>query len=303
MNTSVTVGGWRVMWVAAAAVLLGCAGSAGDLPTDSELLTGVEEDTSTISSELSSGVPIGSTLATTANLNLRTGPGMGYSIRLVIPDGAKVTTINRSTPSGGWYNIKYNGLSGWSYGSYLKLVSAPTSGGSSSGGSTSTATAGFNDRSPAGAILRAKSGVGFSYHWGNGSWLASGATSSNRGACYGSCPNCTHSGTHGADCSGYVAKLWQVPASNDNVAVESHPYGTIHFVKDTAQWKTVSRGSVKKADALVYNINGAGHIFLYESGDGWGSMMAYEAKGCSYGIRHNLRTASSAYHAIRRAGF
>jgi hypothetical protein len=68
-------------------------------------------------------------------------------------------------------------------------------------------------------------------------------------------------------------------------------------------WRTVSRSSVKKGDAFVYHSNGAGHIFLYESGDGWGSMWAYEAKGCSYGIVHNLRTASSAYKAIARAGY
>jgi uncharacterized protein YraI len=301
MNTNETVGAWRSMWVVAAFALIGCAGSAGDLPADSELLTSVEDETAAISSELSSGVPIGSTLSATANLNLRTGAGMGYSVRLVIPSGAKVTTINRSTPSGGWYNIKYNGISGWSYGSYLKLVSTPTSGGSTT--TTTTTTVGFNDRTPAGAVKRAQSGVGFSYHWGHGSWLQGGATSSNRGACYGSCPNCSHSGTHGADCSGYVAKLWQVPSSNDDVSVESHPYGTIHFVNDTSQWHTVARSNAKKADAFVYNSGGAGHIFLFESGDGWGSLMAYEAKGCSYGIKHNLRTASSAYHAIRRTGF
>lgn len=288
--------------MAAALAFAGCAGSAGDVPTDSELLTAVEDDTATVSSELSSGVPIGSTLAATANLNLRTGPGMGYSIRLVIPSGGRVTTINRSTPSGGWYNIKYNGISGWSYGAYLKLVSSGTTSGGTTGGTTTT-TVGFNDRTPAGAVKRAQSGVGFSYHWGHGSWLPSGPTSSTRGACYGSCPNCTHSGTHGADCSGYVAKLWQVPSSNDDVRVESHPYGTIHFVRDTSLWHTVARSNVRKADAMVYNINGAGHIFLYEYGDGWGSMMAFEAKGCSYGIRRNLRTASSSYHAIRRAGW
>jgi hypothetical protein len=49
----------------------------------------------------------------------------------------------------------------------------------------------------------------------------------------------------------------------------------------------------------VYNTNGAGHTFLYESGDGWGSMWAYECKGCSYGCVHNLRTATTTYHAIR----
>ena len=32
-------------------------------------------------------------------------------------------------------------------------------------------------------------------------------------------------------------------------------------------------------------------------------MWAYEAKGCSYGIVHDLRTTSSAYRAIRRTGY
>jgi hypothetical protein len=68
-------------------------------------------------------------------------------------------------------------------------------------------------------------------------------------------------------------------------------------------WHTVSRGSLQKADALTYNSNGEGHIFIYESGDGWGSMWAYEAKGCAYGIVHDLRTASSAYKGIGHDGW
>jgi len=65
----------------------------------------------------------------------------------------------------------------------------------------------------------------------------------------------------------------------------------------------VSRSAVKPGDALVYRLDGAGHIFLYESGDGWGSMWAYEAKGCATGIVHNLRTADSSYKAIARTGY
>lgn len=301
MNTKVTVGAWRAMWVAAGIALAGCAGTAGGLDSDSELLANVEDETASISAELSSGVPIGSTLQTTAPLNLRTGPGMGYRVRLVIPSGGKVVTVNRSTPSGGWYNIKYNGVVGWSYGGYLKLVSS----GSTSSGSTATSggSSDFNAVTPNGAIARAKAGVGFSYWWGHGRWRPEGPSSSNRGACYGSCPNCSHSGSYGADCSGYVGKIWQVPSWNKDVTVDQHPYSTFNFVKDSSLWRTVARSSARKADAFVYNSGGAGHIFLFESGDGWGSMMAYEAKGCSYGIRRNLRTASSAYHAIRRAGF
>lgn len=148
------------------------------------------------------------------------------------------------------------------------------------------------------AIAMAETGVGFSYKWGGGCWKAGGA----HGACYGSCPNCTHSGSWGADCSGYVAKVWQLPGPSATSTC-SHPYSTVNFNKDTSMWRTVSRGQVKRGDAFVYNSGGAGHIFLFDRGDPWGSVVAYEASGCSAGIRHGSRSAGSAYHAIRRAGF
>ncbi len=296
MNTKVSVS--KGMWMAAALVFSGCAGTVDDAGTDSDVMLGAEDEVGTISSELSSGVPIGSKLKTTSALNLRTGAGTGYRVRLVVPKDAQIVTINRTTPSGGWYNVKYNGITGWSYGSYLNLVSA---GGGGSGTSTGGGSITSNDRN--GAVLRAKSGVGFSYYWGHGSWIPNGATSSTRGSCTGSCPGCRHSGRYGADCSGYVAKIWEVPSSNSTLTSDSHPYSTVSFKAGSSQWNTVSRSSVARADALVYNSNGAGHIFLYESGDGWGSMWAYEAKGCSAGIVHNIRTASSAYKAIRRVGY
>jgi hypothetical protein len=148
-------------------------------------------------------------------------------------------------------------------------------------------------------VQRAQSGVGFSYWWGHGRWIPGGLSSSNKGVCTGSCPNCSHTGGYGADCSGYVGKIWQVGANGSDPTVDGHPYSTSTFVGSSSSWSTVARGNALKGDALVYNQNGAGHIFLYESGDGWGSMWAYEAKGCSYGIVHDLRTASSAYKAIR----
>lgn len=296
MNTKVT--GAKGLWMAVALAATGCAGTVGETDLDSDVLTGAEDEVGTIDSELSTGVPIGTHLKTSAALNLRTGAGMGYRVRLVIPQGATVTTINRTTPSGGWYNIKYNGITGWSYGSYLNRVS---SGGSTPPPSSGGSSLSSNDRG--GAILRAKSGVGFSYYWGHGSWIPNGATSSTRGSCTGSCPSCRHSGRYGADCSGYVGKIWEVPSSNSTLTSDSHPYSTFSFDGANSQWRTVSRASALRADAFVYNSNGAGHIFLFESGDGWGSMWAYEAKGCSYGIVHNLRTASSAYKAIRRTGY
>ena len=288
----------RLSVLSVSMAMLGCAGTAGDSAAEGDVLTGVEEY-GTLSSELSAGVALGSTLRTTANLNLRTSASMSAQVRLVIPSGASVTTVNVSQPSGGWYNVKYNGVTGWSYGSFLNLMSSP----SPAGGGTPTPTPTPTSAGRDGAISRAQGGVGFSYWWGHGRWVNGGLTSSNKGVCTGSCPNCSHSGGYGADCSGYIAKIWQVPSSNGDQTVDAHPYSTVSFVGSNPQWTTVSRADAQKGDAFVFNQNGAGHMFLFESGDAWGSMWAYEARGCTIGIVHDLRTATSAYKVIRRAGY
>lgn len=270
--------------ISASLFTFACGDARVDVQNDE--LTGVNEDDAVASAEsaLSTSVAAGSTLQTTANLNLRTGPSTSYSILKVMPQGSNVIAVT-GVPKNGWYQIKYSGTTGWSSGSYLKFISAPA----------------VTERDK--AVSRAKTGVGFSYWWGHGRWLSTGVTSSTRGACYGSCPSCSHSGSYGADCSGYVAKIWQVPSTNTTLSSDSHPYSTWNFDNEQHGWFTITRSTAKKADAMVYNSNGAGHIFLYESGDPWGSFWAYEAKGCSYGIVHNIRTASSAYKAIRRSGY
>ena len=270
--------------------LLGCSTLEDGDVGDSEVLIAENDDLGTTTSQSLAGtLAVGSTLRATANLNLRTGSGTGFSVRLVIPNGATVTTL-AAAPVNGFYNVKYNGTTGWSSGAYLRLVTQ---------GTTTTPAGGLADGSPAGAVQRAKSGVGATYWWGHGRWFPFAQGGSNAGSCTGSCPNCSHSGATGADCSGYVAKLWQVPSTNTSLTSDSHPYSTLNFKVDSSQWRTVSRGSAQVADAFVYNVNGAGHMFLYENGDGWNWMNAYEAKGCSAGIVHNLRTASSAFKAIR----
>jgi hypothetical protein len=262
-------------------------------------------------------VPVGSILAATTAVNLRDDASTSANVLHVVPKGAQVTVVE-SDPSNGFYHVTHGGVDGWSFGKYYTLVSSPADGsgspgggtpdpsggsGSSTGGSGSGSGGGSTSSSIADAMARAQAGVGFSYWWGHGRWNDGGPTSSTAGSCSGSCPSCSHSGSFGADCSGFVAKVWQVPSSNDTLDVDAHPYSTSTFVVDSSQWSTVSRGSVKQGDAMVYNSGGEGHIFLFESGDGWGSMWTYEARGCATGVVHNLRTASSAYHAIRRTGF
>jgi uncharacterized protein YraI len=284
---------FKTLLASAAVFATACDGTIGDLEGDvgdGTELVGGDEDLASTTDALSGSIAVGTTLKTTANLNLRTGPGTGYGIRLVIPSGGSVTVVNSGAPSNGFYNVKYNGTTGWSSGLYLKAAATQPP----------PSTSGIGDNTRGGAVVRAKSAVGGSYWWGHGKWYPFNNGGNNSAAsCTGSCPNCSHSGSSGADCSGYVAKLWRVPSSNDSLTTDSHPYGTISFVKDSSLWRTVSRANVTEADALVYNVNGAGHIFLYENGDGWGWMNAYEAKGCSYGIVHNLRNASNSYHAIR----
>src|SRR5439155_22105698 len=58
-------------------------------------------------------------------------------------------------------------------------------------------------------IARSKTVVHYSYHWGHAAWREDG---SSHGSCAGSCPNCSHSGSYGADCSGFAAKAWEVPS-------------------------------------------------------------------------------------------
>jgi uncharacterized protein YraI len=289
--------------VGAAAGLSACEGTGA---VDSEQLVGVEEPSG---EELTGTVAVGTKVKTTADLNLRSGAGTGYKVLRVMPKGSTVTIVS-SSPQNSFYQVKHDGLTGWAHGSYLALsgsTGGSSSGGSSSGGSSSGGSSSGGSSSSGSArdnaVNRAKSGVGFSYWWGHGRWRPEGPTSSTKGSCSGSCPGCSHSGQYGADCSGYVAKIWQVPSTNTDLTKDAHPYSTADFVKDSSQWSTISRGSLTKGDAMVYNTNGAGHIILFSSGDGWGSLNAYECKGCSAGCVFNTRTASSSYKAIRRKGW
>jgi cell wall-associated NlpC family hydrolase len=293
----------KMMWWSPAALAwlwIGCAadgkpdGTNSGSADSSELSDGDESGSLTqdISPEIGDAVDpgddpdvayalVGGKAKVTASggLHMRTQPSATAPIILTLPHNAIVNVLASQS---GWYKVSYSSHTGWAYGAYLAPSDAPP---------TTTPV----DR----AIARAKSGVGFSYHWGGGCWSPG---SGHPGACYGSCPNCTHAGTWGADCSGYVAKVWQVPGASA-LTTCSHPYSTYNFRWTTAHWSRVSRSHAKRGDAFVYDSGGEGHIFLFDSGDPWGWMHAYEAKGCSYGIVHDLRTAGSAYVVIRRSGY
>lgn len=72
----------------------------------------------------------------TGKCNLRSGPGLGYSIKRTVPYGAKVTYLNSSKKDGRgvrWYKIKYSGSTGWVSSKYAKLSSSSSSSSSSYG--------------------------------------------------------------------------------------------------------------------------------------------------------------------------
>jgi uncharacterized protein YraI len=50
-------------------------------------------------------------------LNLRSGPGTGYGVLLVMPNGATVTLTGET--SGGFSKVTYNGTTGWAYSGFL----------------------------------------------------------------------------------------------------------------------------------------------------------------------------------------
>ena len=69
--------------------------------------------------------PTGTGTATvTANLNLRSGPGTSYPVLRMMPKGATVTI--RTGPTDGWYQVDYQGLTGWASAQYLTVGPSTT---------------------------------------------------------------------------------------------------------------------------------------------------------------------------------
>jgi hypothetical protein len=229
-------------------------------------------------------------VCTTSNdgLRQRSGPGTGYAVVRVMPEDSTVKILERS---GVWLKNDWGCLIGWSHTGYLCKVEGPVQqpeptqpdGRDIGGGYTAVL-------SRDGVVALARSMTGFSYWWGGARFRAGGAA----GACYGSCPSCSHSGSYGADCSGFVNKAWMV---EDSMPMDQNKHGPASSYWYSAG-NSIPRSSLAKADVLVRN----GHMFLYVGGDPWGSLQVCEAKGCAYRTACNTRTASSSYRAIRRQG-
>ncbi|MGI8483097.1 MAG: SH3 domain-containing protein, partial [Thermomicrobiales bacterium] len=85
----------------------------------------------------------GLTATTTDALNLRTGPGLSFSIVLVLPAGSKVA-LTGLPDTNGFRSVSYQGNTGWAFSSYLAADAAPPS-----PNATATTTDALNLRSGA----------------------------------------------------------------------------------------------------------------------------------------------------------
>jgi hypothetical protein len=158
----------------------------------------------------------------------------------------------------------------------------------------------------AGVWARAESVKGFSYKWGGDQWDSAGVTASNAGKCITSdpngCPNCTHQGDWGADCSGFLQKAWGVPEGNIDTKLHNYNYNAPAFAVDRAgTWSTVPIEYSIPGDALV----NTSHVMLLSDGDpttnDWTTI---ECVGCAWGCKavvHHAPANASKWHVIRRA--
>lgn len=249
--------------------------------------------------------PGGMARVTASELNLRAAVGTSATIEATMPCGTEVQLLSgpSTTPDVGWWNVTYapasGSMNGWASGTFLvaAAVFTPAMCGGAGVALDGGSAVPLGDGGASDIFARAKLGVGYSYYWGHGSWRSDAL---DPGSCSGSCPSCTHDGQYGADCSGFVAKVWQVPSASP-IDLDAHPYSTDNFYNDQTYWKQIPRSTLLPADALVHRTATEGHIALFESGaDPFGNVWLYEARGCATGVVHDLRTVDSTYIAIRR---
>jgi hypothetical protein len=219
---------------------------------------------------------------------LRNGRSEVEALILTMPKNATIKVLEYND---GWYKVGYDDHVGWASADQLSVLCVPKGDATGCAPEPQSQT----ELAIAQAVARAKSGLGFSYHWGGGCWKAGAA----HGSCSGNCPDCTHSGTWGADCSGYVAKIWQVPHAS---AVDhcEHPFQAADFARENRYWNILSASTApKQGDAFASST----HTFFVKSYNSTtGKISAYEAKGCRWGIISSTRTRGS-YKLARHEGW
>jgi hypothetical protein len=140
---------------------------------------------------------------------------------------------------------------------------------------------------------------GLLYWWGHARFRRR-ASSSTAGSAR-QLPSCSHSGSTGGDC----------PACRQGLAggheqhrptVDKHPYSTYNLTTSDllALRLPLQLQEGRRAGLQHQRLR---HIIIYESGDGWGSMWAYECKGCVVRLRAHLRPPAAPTSARQRHGY
>ena len=101
---------------------------------------------------LAGASPLWSPATTTADLNLRSGPGTGYQVLTVMPEGSQVSALTEE-PQNGFFRVRYGSLEGWASATYLAVGSGPGDPGGDPSGPTARVTTALN--------LRAGPGTGY----------------------------------------------------------------------------------------------------------------------------------------------
>ena len=93
--------------------------------------------------------PLWAPATTTADLNLRAGPGTTYPVLTVMPAGSRVEALAEASQNG-FFPVRYGGYEGWASATYLAVGSGPGDPGGDPGGRTARVTTALNLRAGAG---------------------------------------------------------------------------------------------------------------------------------------------------------
>lgn len=109
----------RTCWLVALASLSALAAcearSDRDLPSEEAGDSSADTDVEALTGQM----PVGASLHVTTDLNLRSQPSTSASVITVMPAGA-IVTLKAGEPNNGFYQIAYQGTTGWSSGKFLE---------------------------------------------------------------------------------------------------------------------------------------------------------------------------------------
>lgn len=107
-------------------ILLACAAVVGSACGGSPDAEDDGAESASLADALTGSVQIGAELVTTTRVNFRRGPGTEHPILQTLDKGITVIAVNRTTPSGKFYNVSVGGEQGWVHGGYLTSKTATT---------------------------------------------------------------------------------------------------------------------------------------------------------------------------------